>query len=516
MATSLTKFVGGLSRGMTNRSDSKQRIRFPQFRSSTLNASVEVERHTVSRARSVSKHRVIPLKGLPEGFQSLGDYVKHHRDQKNKKTAEAVTLLEDIPVEEADAIQIADTLQMEDMSEQPSNNESARHSNHSKGVSFASDKLDTPHSQHSCWSNAEAASELHTAARKNDTRKIRQLLSCPDPSKRVPVDILSEAGETAAVTAAKFACAESCAALLDGKADPLARDQFQRMFGDAVWPDEQNPDRIGKPPNERFREVHEPGRTIIYHLRLHGLLDTVLALIFPMTRVNLVRAVADQIQAWNGKSPLLVAATKGQAELTGLLLSNAAAIPAASQIQPLCYQSGAGRIHWTPSHKERAEALIEAASHRKWRCAKLLVAAGVPVNNLKFNCDNMGRTALHLAAGDGQAEIVELLLRADASPHVRNVKGRQPLHEACTVGHASVVQALLSGGADEGAKIEGEGIHHKKNCGKDTGKTPFEMAQKHGHKHLGKYFQSELRSASALKSASADDRHREERQVAWA
>jgi len=140
----------------------------------------------------------------------------------------------------------------------------------------------------------------------------------------------------------------------------------------------------------------------------------------------------------------------------------------------------------------------------------------VPVNNLKFNCDNMGRTALHLAAGDGQAEIVELLLRADASPHVRNVKGRQPLHEACTVGHASVVQALLSGGADEGAKIEGEGIHHKKNCGKDTGKTPFEMAQKHGHKHLGKYFQSELRSASALKSASADDRHREERQVAWA
>merc|ERR1740129_2520273 len=53
-----------------------------------------------------------------------------------------------------------------------------------------------------------------------------------------------------------------------------------------------------------------------------------------------------------------------------------------------------------------------------------------------------GRTALHIAASNGQAECVEALLRARAEIEARTDDGFSALHLACQRGHLKVVQTL--------------------------------------------------------------------------
>jgi ankyrin repeat protein len=62
--------------------------------------------------------------------------------------------------------------------------------------------------------------------------------------------------------------------------------------------------------------------------------------------------------------------------------------------------------------------------------------------------DSVGRTALHYAAGYGQADAVRALVRHGASVDAPDRFGVTPLHWACLKAQASVVEALLAAHAD--------------------------------------------------------------------
>lgn len=79
--------------------------------------------------------------------------------------------------------------------------------------------------------------------------------------------------------------------------------------------------------------------------------------------------------------------------------------------------------------------------------------------------DKDGATVLHLAALKGQEDVVEVLMRADESKEIVNIKDtldRTALHNCCMRGHTKAVKLLLKNGADVTATDQ-EGwtaLHH--------------------------------------------------------
>mmetsp|Transcript_31240 Transcript_31240/g.67246 ORF Transcript_31240/g.67246 Transcript_31240/m.67246 type:complete len:213 (-) Transcript_31240:194-832(-) len=78
----------------------------------------------------------------------------------------------------------------------------------------------------------------------------------------------------------------------------------------------------------------------------------------------------------------------------------------------------------------------------------LLHAKANPNLNEATGCG--GRTPLHVAAARerGAPALSAALLRAGASPVVRDAQGATPLHAAAQAGHADVTRLLLAQGAD--------------------------------------------------------------------
>lgn len=58
-----------------------------------------------------------------------------------------------------------------------------------------------------------------------------------------------------------------------------------------------------------------------------------------------------------------------------------------------------------------------------------------------------GRTALHLAATRGLAEITKVLLSHKADPNAQDAAGNTPLHMAAVCGSTAVTRVLLEAGA---------------------------------------------------------------------
>jgi len=349
-------------------------------------------------------------------------------------------------------------------------------------------------------SPADVAAQLHEAVRCQDLRKVKHLLGC---GVAFPVDAVNADGETAAVCAAHAGSAEIVAALLDAGADPLARDSHPEFFGDGVWPDERRPTVCkAKRPAGALS-----GKTVVYHLRLAGCFDEVLKRIFPMTRVKLVRAISSAIQTFHNNSAIIFAMQQGYARLAALLLDHSmvhgSSRPAESRgAAQAPFWSEATRTGST-GVRERAGALLVACTHRQWRCAEVVLGAGVPAPSLDITRDPSGRTALHLAAAAGQRQTIQLLVRARASLTIFSGYGRQPLHDACAAGHLSAARVLVEGGADPRVPVRAgnEGIPWK-SC--DVGKTALELAETRGYKELSSFLSTCVRRPDL--PASSDGR----------
>lgn len=286
--------------------------------------------------------------------------------------------------------------------------------------------------------------------------------------------------------AARSGDAEIVAALLDARADPLARDTHPEFFGDGIWPNERKPQVCkAKRPVGALA-----GKTVVYHLRLTKCFDKVLKRVFPMTRIAMMRAISAALQSFHNNPALIVAVQQGHSRLAAILLEHSTALgPSTATDSKAAPQPS----YWTSATKsgstgvkERAAALLVACTHRQWRCAEVVLEAGVAAPSLDITRDPSGRTAMHLAAAAGERTTVQLLLKAGASPAIFSCYGRQPLHDACVAGHLSVVRVLIEGKADPSAKArEGnDGFPWGRN---DVGKAPLELAEARGHTQLSAY-----------------------------
>eukprot|EP00050_Salpingoeca_kvevrii_P000717 m.154404 g.154404 ORF g.154404 m.154404 type:complete len:210 (+) comp10190_c0_seq3:658-1287(+) len=75
---------------------------------------------------------------------------------------------------------------------------------------------------------------------------------------------------------------------------------------------------------------------------------------------------------------------------------------------------------------------------------KLLLAHGADIHGK----DNRGRTALHLAAGEGRQQTVDLLLAHGTDIHCKDKGGDTPLHKAASEYHRGTIELLLAHGAE--------------------------------------------------------------------
>ncbi|KAL8365070.1 hypothetical protein RB595_004064 [Gaeumannomyces hyphopodioides] len=144
---------------------------------------------------------------------------------------------------------------------------------------------------------------------------------------------------------------------------------------------------------------------------------------------NLLREGAElDVRGRDGVAPLHCAAMNGHLDVVRQLIEAGAAFDVMDA-------SGTTPLHWAAynGHKDVVNSLWQDAN-KKLR-------------------DHYGRTALHLAAIAGMAEVVQLLaVEAGADKEARDRSGRTPLHCAAEGGHEAVARLLVEAGADKEAK----------------------------------------------------------------
>lgn len=141
-----------------------------------------------------------------------------------------------------------------------------------------------------------------------------------------------------------------------------------------------------------------------------------------MAEMLLRNGAAADVRDASGRTPLLVAAIAGHDEMMSLLIERGADVNA--------------------TVGEGESLLMAVVSSRDVETAKRLLAVGAdPAGS------ESGRTALHVAAQFGDAELVGLLLERGADPNAVEPSGATPLEVALRQNHEEVAARLRRGGA---------------------------------------------------------------------
>ncbi|XP_078407819.1 ankycorbin isoform X4 [Cetorhinus maximus] len=125
-----------------------------------------------------------------------------------------------------------------------------------------------------------------------------------------------------------------------------------------------------------------------------------------------------------GKSAFHLAATKGQVECLGAMLTHGVDLTVPDG-------SGYNALH-----------LASKNSHQE--CVKKILQYKCPVEC----ADSNGKTALHHAAGSGSISIVQLLCEYKCPINIKDTEGFTPLIQAAQSNHAEVCHYLIDQGAD--------------------------------------------------------------------
>jgi len=102
---------------------------------------------------------------------------------------------------------------------------------------------------------------------------------------------------------------------------------------------------------------------------------------------------------------------------------------------------------------EGSTALAEAAESRRHEeadaIASIFLARHVPASA----ANKRGETALHAAARNGNAKLIQRLLKAGSDPMTKDNSGWRPLELATSYGHKDAIKVLLAGGAKVNAVV---------------------------------------------------------------
>jgi ankyrin repeat protein len=156
-------------------------------------------------------------------------------------------------------------------------------------------------------------------------------------------------------------------------------------------------------------------------------------------------------RAARGQTALMWAAAQKHPDVVKALLANGADIAARSETWS---QMEAVSPHGILEYNReipygRNTALMFAARVGDLESARLLVAAGAPVNDE----DAWGVSVVTLAAHSGFVDLVEFLLDKGADPN-RSAAGFTPLHEAIMRRDEALIRTLLAHGADPHARLQ--------------------------------------------------------------
>ena len=88
--------------------------------------------------------------------------------------------------------------------------------------------------------------------------------------------------------------------------------------------------------------------------------------------------------------------------------------------------------------RQAKAAFVKAAGRGDGDTVDLLLKSGIEANARHTR----GNTALHMAALNGHAEVVKILLQANADPRVENEVGSTPVDAANIQGHTEILDIL--------------------------------------------------------------------------
>ncbi|RQP21406.1 ankyrin repeat domain-containing protein [Piscinibacter terrae] len=154
------------------------------------------------------------------------------------------------------------------------------------------------------------------------------------------------------------------------------------------------------------------GETALHYLSVENQLRAVVLLVEAGAQVNTLNSC--------GGTPLSEAASLGYVDLVEYLLSRGARLHIAGQGEPT---------------------LHEAVRSGNAEVVQLVLASGASIDEQ----NNLGETALHLAAGDDdRLAALELLLKAGANPAVKRIFDETPLDVALKTGSTACAAALIA------------------------------------------------------------------------
>ncbi|XP_015109906.1 protein TANC2 isoform X2 [Diachasma alloeum] len=184
--------------------------------------------------------------------------------------------------------------------------------------------------------------------------------------------------------------------------------------------------------------------------------ESVVEYLLDMAKVNI-----DEADTLIGETALTIASAHGSTATVSALLARGANPTAVNskELSPLMLAAREG--HWGT-----AERLLQFDSSSSRGSAE----GDVPGLLLEQR-DNMGRTALMIAASEGHTNLIDLFLEKGAVLEGVDKEGLTALGWACVRGRISAVQCLLDHGADIGANDK-------------TGRTPLDLAAFQGNPKL--------------------------------
>jgi ankyrin repeat protein len=195
--------------------------------------------------------------------------------------------------------------------------------------------------------------------------------------------------------------------------------------------------------------VDSKGMTAVHYAAIRGHLGCLQSLLAAGGRVN------DPASGHGYMAALQMAAQKGHESCVQALLAagadtEAANRPGRTALQTVALDSGlgcgqaAGVTSDLHSWYDYKTALHLAALNGHAGCVRVLLAAGANVEAV----DQLHATALHWAALGGHVTCVKLLIDAHANINAMDCLGRTALHWAAKNGHLSAIQCLVEAGAD--------------------------------------------------------------------